>query len=80
MTTIDQIDPEGKFSFVKNKDSDLIYWVDNAKEKVGEWLFTFDKRRIFNMFADYPKALTAEQKAVFDSENPYWAKFFADRT
>lgn len=62
--------------FYKNKDSDLIYWIDNAKEKVGEWLFTFDKRRIFNLFADYPHNLTPEQKAVFDSENPYWAEFF----
>ncbi len=31
------------------------------------------------MFADYPHKLTAEQKAVFDKENPHWADFFSDR-
>ena len=31
------------------------------------------------MFADYPKALTPEQKQIFDKENPEWADFFKDR-
>lgn len=34
---------------------------------------------VFNMFADYPKALTPEQKQIFDKENPEWADFFKDR-
>ena len=64
--------------FYKNNPSDAIWWVDNP-ETVGEWLFSFDKKKIFNMFADYPHNLTAEQKAIFDKENPYWAEFFSDR-
>lgn len=35
--------------------------IDNS-ETVGEWLFSFDKKRIFNMFRDYPHELTPEQK------------------
>ena len=31
------------------------------------------------MFADYPHALTKEQKEIFDAENPYWKGFFKDR-
>ena len=65
--------------FYKNNPSDVIWWVDNP-EKVGEWLFSFDKKTVFNMFADYPHKLTAEQKAIFDKENPNWAEFFKDRT
>lgn len=66
--------------YFKNNPDDVIWWVDNGDESKGEWLFTFDKKKVFNMFADYPHALTAEQKAIFDRENPYWAEFFSDRT
>jgi len=66
--------------FYKNNPDDLIYWVDNADETIGEWLFSFDKKTIFNMFADYPHKLSKEQKEIFDEENPYWADFFKDRT
>jgi hypothetical protein len=65
--------------FYKNNENDKIYWVDNAEEQVGVFLFTFDKKKIFNMFEDYPHNLTPEQKKIFDEENPYWADFFKDR-
>ena len=64
--------------FYKNKPSDKIWWVDNP-ERIGEWIFSFDKRKIFNMFSDYPHKLTPEQKQLFDKENPYWKEFFKDR-
>lgn len=64
--------------FYKNSPGDKIWWVDNP-ETVGEWLFSFDQKKVFNMFADYPHNMTAEQKAIFDKENPYWADFFSDR-
>jgi hypothetical protein len=64
--------------FYKNEDTDLIWWVDTS-DKVGIWEFSFDKKKIFNMFQDYPWKLTPEQKDLFDRENPYWAEFFADR-
>lgn len=64
--------------FYKNNPSDVIWWVENS-DTVGEWLFSFDKETIFNMFADYPDKLTSEQKEIFDKENPFWADFFKDR-
>lgn len=64
--------------FYKNNPGDKIWWVNNP-DTVGEWLFSFDKKKVFNMFADYPHNLTAEQKAIFDKENPYWKEFFSDR-
>ena len=70
---------EQSSNFVKNNPSDKIWWVNNPA-KVGEWLFSFDKKTVFNMFADYPHKLTAEQKAIFDKENPFWADYFSDRT
>lgn len=64
--------------FYHNEPNDVIWWVDDT-ETTGEWLFSFDKKKVFNMFRDYPQELTPEQKAIFDKENPYWANFFADR-
>lgn len=55
-----------------------VKWLRNPKRK-GEFLFTFDGNRVFNLFRDYPHELTEEQKRTFDAENPYWANFFKDR-
>ena len=66
------------FSFYKNKKTDIIYWVENSGV-VGEHLFTFDKEKIYNLFADYPHNLPPEEKEIFDKENPYWCDFFKDR-
>ena len=68
-----------KQKFYKNKSSDVIWWLDNADEVTGEWVFSFDKKTLFNMFADYPHKLTPEQKEIFDKENPFWANFFKGR-
>ena len=64
--------------FYKNNPNDTIWWVDNL-ETVGEFLFSFDQKKIFNMFRDYPHELTKEEKRIFDKENPNWAKFFKGR-
>lgn len=64
--------------FIKNNPTDKIWWVDNPDVK-GEFLFSFDKEKVFNLFADYPWKLTKEQRRIFDKENPYWADFFKDR-
>ena len=63
--------------FYKNKPTDTIWWVES--EHVGEHLFTFDKKRIFNLFAEYPLKLSIKEKEIFDKENPEWAEYFKDR-
>ena len=67
-----------KNKFYKENPGDTIWLVDDPEVR-GEWLFSFDRERVFNMFEDYPWKLTAEQVAIFDRENPYWADFFRDR-
>lgn len=71
---------EQSSNLYKNEPNNIIWWADNSDEVKGEWIFTFDKKTFFNMFADYPHKLTPEQKKIFDRENPEWAEFFKDRT
>lgn len=70
---------EQSSKWYKNNPDDKIWWLNNPEVK-GEWVFSFDKKTEFNMFRDYPYALTLEQKKIFDEENPYWKNFFMDRT
>lgn len=65
--------------WVKNNDTDTIWWLEDPNV-IGEWIFKFDETQQFNLFEDYPWKLTPEQKQIFDSENPFWAEFFKDRT
>ena len=67
-----------KYAFYKNNKKDTIYWVNNF-DIIGEFLFSFDKKTIYNLFRDYPYKLNKEQKEIFDKENPYWADFFSER-
>jgi hypothetical protein len=62
----------------KNNTTDKIWWQE-VPDETGLWLFSFDKKTIFNMFEDYPYNLTEEQKMMFDKENPEWKEFFQDR-
>ena len=64
--------------FYKKNKNDKIWWIDNI-DTIGEFLFSFDKKTIFNLFANYPHNLTAEQKEIFDKENPFWKDFFKER-
>jgi hypothetical protein len=64
--------------FYKNNKNDVIWWTDNL-ESVGEHLFSFDKKKIYNLFSDYPHNLSKDEVEIFDKENPYWRDFFADR-
>lgn len=67
------------YDFIQNNKNDIIFWLDNSDVK-GEFVFTFDKKKLYNLFADYPHNLTSAEKEIFDKENPYWKEFFADRS
>ena len=66
---------QNNYDFYKNNPTDKIWWLDTVGV-IGEFLFSFDKKKIYNLFMDYPQNLTKEEKEIFDKENPYWADFF----
>ena len=51
-------------NFYKNDEKDQIWMVDTLGSK-GEFLFSFDKKSIFNFFTDYPDKLSDEQIEIF---------------
>lgn len=63
--------------FVKENKTDKIWWA--VTYEIGVWEFSFDKKKIYNMFRDYPYNMTEEEVAIFDKENPFWAEFFEER-
>ena len=60
-------------NFYKNNESDKIWIVDNLDTK-GEFLFSFDKKTVFNFFSDYPAKLSKEQIEIFKKEQPILAE------
>lgn len=70
-----------KREFYKENPTDKVWWVETPDEetKEGEFLFSIDKKKVYNLFADYPHNLTKEDKAIFDAENPFWVEFFSHR-
>lgn len=65
-------------TWYKENPTDKIWWLDDP-DTIGEWVFSFDKKKRFNMFRDYPENLTPEQKDIFDQENPHWKEFFSGK-
>ena len=64
--------------FYRENPDDQVWWKETP-DMIGEFLFSFDRKTVFNLFQDYPWKLTPEQKAIFDRENPFWSDFFRDR-
>lgn len=63
--------------FYQEKPGDRVWWVEN--DLIGVYEFSFDRKKVYNLFADYPHALTPEERAIFDEENLDWANFFRGR-
>lgn len=67
-----------RYEIYKQNEGDKVWWIDNL-DAVGEFLFSFDKRKIFNLFQDYPDELSVDEWQTFNRENPFWKDFFKDR-
>jgi hypothetical protein len=38
-------------NWYKEHPNDKIWWIDNCRQAVGDFLFSFDKKKIFNLSA-----------------------------
>jgi len=62
----------------KEKETSKIYWLTSSEGMVGEHLFSFDLKKVYNLFSDYPHNLSKEEKEIFDEEYPFWVDFFKE--
>lgn len=70
---------ESNKKWYKNEPNDKIWWLDNGDETTGEFIFSFDRKKQYNLYVDYPHNMTVEEVAIFDEENPFWADYFSER-
>ena len=70
--------------FYKDDENSRIWLVDEhesdkaddfgiIEQDIGKYLFSFDKKQVFNFWTDYPDKLTPEQVEIFKKENPTMA-------
>ena len=70
---------EGYSDFYKESETSKVWWIDKIDVK-GEFLFSFDQKKMYNLFLDYPHNMTEEEEVrIFDRENPFWSDYFSDR-
>jgi hypothetical protein len=55
--------------FYKENKTSKIWWVETP-DSIGEYLFSFDKKKIYNFFRDYPQKLSPEEIEIFKKECP----------
>lgn len=63
-----------KIEFYKKAKNSRIWWVEVPGD-IGTNLFSFDKKKIYSLFEDYPDKLTLEEREIFKEDEPFWAKF-----
>lgn len=71
-------DIEGYENFYKENKDSKVWWTSKINS-IGELNISFDRKKIYNLYEDYPDNMTEEEVEIFDNEEPYWADFFSWR-
>jgi len=64
-TVFADCDIKGMSNFYKYDKTSKVWWVERL-DSVGELLFSFDRKKIYNLFSDYPHNLSKEEVEIFD--------------
>ena len=66
------------WGFIKSNKKNRVWW-NSPIGYDGMQYFSFDKKKLYNLFQDFPRKLTKEEIKIFVEEEPYWANFFRKR-
>ena len=67
-------DIQGYENFRKDNENSEIWWTSKIAD-IGELNISFDKKKIYNLYKDYPYNMTEKEIEIFEKEEPYWAKY-----
>ena len=61
----------------KDSPDSLIWWLEEVTEVIDDddYIFSFDKKKRYHLFGDYPAKLTPKEKEIFDKEYPFWRRY-----
>ena len=62
----------------KRKKTDKVWWKHTPGVR-GIWIFSFDKKKEYYFYRDYPHALTDEEFEIFIKENPILGRNFGGK-
>ena len=68
---------DGSIWHIKEKGR-RVWWED--RKDIGTLTVSFDRKKRYNLWTDYPDKFTEEEKNIFDSEEKYWANFFKGKS
>lgn len=63
------------FPFYKRSEESEIWWVANKRKKCGILIFSFDKKKVYYYYRDYPQKLSEKEIEIFKKYEPFWANF-----
>lgn len=65
---------KNNYIFYKDEPGDKIFSVEREGDtSEGEYLFSFDEKKVYNFWEDYPDKLTPEEVEIFKKERPIMA-------
>lgn len=67
---------KGFRSFVKEDAKSKMWDVIPEEDEDGAMYISFDCKKIYNLYNDYPDNMTEEEIEIFEKENPLWKKMF----
>lgn len=65
------------YEFYKVDDENTMWSVRDGH--IGPVLVSFDKKKIYNLWCDFPNEFTKDQIAIFKKEMPFWYNMLKSR-
>ena len=62
----------------KDNENKRVWWTAPVGT-VGTVLFSFDGKRLYNLWRDYPFNLSEEEQEIFREDEPFWYKKLGHR-